>query len=182
MFDILVIAFSLSLDAFSLAVSFGLSHTNSSLRSKLRLSLSFGFFQFIMPILGFWLGGSISHFVDRFDHFFVFTILALVGGKMLFDGFKGREEDKKTDISQGIPLLLASIATSLDAFAVGISFAILKKELLLSSVIIGITTLIMSYGGVHFGNKIGKKWVKRPELIGGLAILVIAFKTLLQGL
>lgn len=182
MIELFIIALSLSLDAFSLAVSFGMCHSACPLKSKLRISLSFGFFQFIMPILGYWLGGSVSHWIDRWDHFIVFGILSLVGGKMLFDAFKIEDNKNNTDISRGYSLILASIATSLDAFAVGISFALLKRELFFSSILIGITAAMMSFLGVNFGSHIGKKWIKRPELFGGLAILGIGIKTLLQGL
>jgi putative Mn2+ efflux pump MntP len=182
MIELLLIAFSLALDAFSLAVSFGMTQVRCKLGSKLRISLSFGFFQFIMPILGYWLGSGMARLVDRFDHWIVFGILSLIGLKMIWDGLKKDQERGQSDMSLGLPLLLASIATSMDAFAVGISFALLKKDILGSSLVIGIVTASLSFFGVTFGSHIGKTWIKRPELIGGLAILLIGFKTLLQGL
>jgi putative Mn2+ efflux pump MntP len=182
MIEILMIAFSLALDAFSLAVSFGMTQIHDKMSSRIRISFSFGFFQFIMPILGFLLGSGLARFVDQWDHWIVFGILTLVGSKMIFDGFNKEEDKEAVDMSLGLPLLFASIATSIDAFAIGISFALLKKEILFSSTIIGIVTAILSFMGVSFGSHIGKNWIKRPELIGGLAILLIGFKTLLQGL
>jgi putative Mn2+ efflux pump MntP len=182
MIELLMIALSLALDAFSLAVSFGMTSLQCSMSSKVRISLSFGFFQFLMPLLGFWLGSSMAQFVNQWDHWIVFAILTMVGGKMIWDGF-GKEENQETeDMSHGLPLLFASLATSIDAFAVGISFALLKKEIYFSSAVIGIVAFSLSFVGVTFGAHIGKNWIKRPELIGGLAIILIGIKTLLQGL
>jgi len=182
MVELFIIAFSLGLDAFSLAVSFGMCQNVCSVRSKFRISFSFGFFQFLMPILGFILGRSFLRIVDRYDHWIVFFILLLVGGKVLIDGFKPEETKKNIDISSGIPLIIASIATSIDAFGVGISFAFLKKEVIVSSLVIGLVAGFMSWIGVNFGSHIGKNWIKKPELIGGIAIIAIAIKSLMQGL
>lgn len=97
MIELFMIAFSLALDAFSLAVTFGMTKVTCSMPSKLRISFSFGFFQFIMPILGFWLGSKMIHFVNQYAHWIVFLILCLVGGKMLLDSFK-KEEEKILEI------------------------------------------------------------------------------------
>lgn len=182
MFELLIIAFSLGLDAFSLAVSFGMYQKECTLPSKLRITFSFGLFQFLMPILGFVIGGNLIHFIDRYDHWIVFLILFLVGCKMIFDSLQADDIKKSVDISTGIPLLIASIATSLDAFAVGISFALLKRELFFSSIVIGITAAMMSWIGVNFGNHIGRNWIKKPEFIGGIVIIAIGIKSLIQGL
>jgi putative Mn2+ efflux pump MntP len=182
MIELLFIAFSLALDAFSLAVSFGMTQISCNLSSKLRISLSFGFFQFIMPIFGYLIGSRMARMVDRWDHWIVFGILSLIGFKMIRDGLQKDKENKPGNMRLGFPLLLASIETSIDAFAIGISFALLKKEILISSVVIGIVTFSLSYIGATFGAHIGKKWITRPEVIGGLAIFLIGIKTLLQGL
>ena len=100
----------------------------------------------------------------------------------MIDGFKPEETKKNIDISSGIPLIIASIATSIDAFGVGISFAFLKKEVIVSSLVIGLVAGFMSWIGVNFGSHIGKNWIKKPELIGGIAIIAIAIKSLMQGL
>lgn len=182
MIELTMIAFSLALDAFSLAVSLGMSSIKSTQGLKVRISLSFGFFQFMMPILGYWMGQGIAHWIDKWDHWIVFFILFMVGGKMILDSFQKEEKKELFDRSKGLPLLLASVATSIDAFAVGISFALLHKEYIFSSIFIGLVAASLSYVGVSFGSHIGKNWIKRPELIGGLAIIMIGFKTLLQGL
>lgn len=182
MIELWLIACSLALDAFSLAVSFGMTQATCKLSSKIRISLSFGFFQSLMTLLGFWLGSSMSGLVDQWDHWIVFLILFLVGFKMIQDGTKKEEEKSTIDRSTGFPLLFASVATSIDAFAVGISFALLKHEIYFSSLVIGLVAFSFSLVGVSFGAHIGKNWIKRPELIGGLAIIAIGIKTLLQGL
>lgn len=182
MIELLAIAFSLALDAFSLAVSFGMTRTKCCLASKIRISSSFGFFQFLMPLLGYWLGSSIAGFVDRYDHWLVFLILLFVGAKMIEEGVKKEEKKVTIDMSVGYPLLLASLACSIDAFAVGISFALLRHEIFFSSLVIGIIAFALSFLGVSYGTTIGKKWIKKPELLGGLVVIAIGIKTLLQGL
>jgi len=184
LFTILVIAISLGLDAFSVALAFGMCQTDyCTQESKIRLSLSFGFFQFIMPLLGYWVGFSLTELVDKWDHWLVFFALSTIGIKMIWDTFETEEiPKKKTDISRGWSLLIASVATSIDALAVGFSFAFLRYEVLSSSLLIGVTAFFMSYIGSHMGHKIGKRFFSKPEWIGGIALVLLGVRFLLDGL
>ena len=180
MLEILVIAFGLGLDAFSLAVAFGMCQKVCTLNTRFRLSLSFGLFQFFMPLIGFYAGLRVARFTESIDHWIVFAVLSLVGGKMVYEALNNDQDQVMVDISRGIPLLVASIATSIDALAVGFSFALLKDGILLPAVIIGVVALIMTFMGVTFGHRVGRKYISKPEIIGGIAIIIIGFKTLLE--
>lgn len=183
-FTILVMAISLGIDAFSVALAFGMCQTEyCTQKAKIRLSFSFGFFQFIMPVLGYWIGFTLTELVDKWDHWLVFFALSGIGIKMVWDTFESEEiPKKKTDISQGWPLLIASVATSIDALAVGFTFAFLRIEVLPSSLLIGITAFVMSYIGSHMGHKVGKRFFSKPEWIGGLALVLLGIRFLLDGL
>jgi len=178
--EILVIAFGLGLDAFSLAVAFGMCQKVCTLNTRFRLSLSFGLFQFFMPLIGFYAGLRVARFTESIDHWIVFAVLSLVGGKMVYEALNNDQDQVMVDISRGIPLLVASIATSIDALAVGFSFALLKDGILLPAVIIGVVASIMTFMGVTFGHRVGRKYISKPEIIGGIAIIIIGFKTLLE--
>jgi len=179
-FEILVIAFGLGLDAFSLAVAFGMCQKVCTFNTRFRLSLSFGLFQFFMPLIGFYAGLRVARFTESIDHWIVFAVLSLVGGKMVYEALNNDQDQVMVDISRGIPLLVASIATSIDALAVGFSFALLKDGILLPAVIIGVVASIMTFVGVTFGHRVGRKYISKPEIIGGIAIIIIGFKTLLE--
>ncbi|MBP8933986.1 MAG: manganese efflux pump [Candidatus Atribacteria bacterium] len=151
-----------------------------TLNTRFRLSLSFGLFQFFMPLIGFYAGLRVARFTESIDHWIVFAVLSLVGGKMVYEALNNDQDQVMVDISRGIPLLVASIATSIDALAVGFSFALLKDGILLPAVIIGVVASIMTFVGVTFGHRVGRKYISKPEIIGGIAIIIIGFKTLLE--
>ncbi|MDI9594478.1 MAG: manganese efflux pump MntP family protein [Atribacterota bacterium] len=180
MFEILVIAFGLGLDAFSLAVAFGMCQKVCTLNTRFRLSLSFGLFQFFMPLAGFYAGLKVARFTESIDHWIVFAILSFVGGKMIYEALSKDDNETMVDISRGIPLLIASVATSIDALAVGFSFALLKDGILFPAIIIGIVASIMTFVGVTFGYRVGRKYISKPEVVGGIAIVLIGFKALLE--
>ncbi len=178
--DIAVIAVSLALDAFSVAVAFGMCRKACLMGEKVRLSLSFGFFQFFMPLLGFFAGARVSTLVDSFDHWIVLAILGFLGTRMIREGFARKEDDDFPDLSRGFPLLLASFATSLDALAVGFSFALLARKIFLPALVIGVTASTTTYLGVSLGNRLRKGLLKKPEVIGGLALWLVGFKIFLE--
>ncbi len=180
MFEILVIAFGLGLDAFSLAVAFGMCQKVCTLNTRFRLSLSFGLFQFFMPLAGFYAGLRVARFTEAIDHWIVFAILIFVGGKMIYEALNKDNNESMVDISRGVPLLIASVATSIDALAVGFSFALLKDGILIPAIIIGVVASIMTFVGVTFGHRVGRKYISKPEVVGGIAIVIIGFKILLE--
>ncbi len=180
MLEILVIAVGLGLDAFSLAVAFGMCQKVCTLNTRFRLSLSFGLFQFFMPLIGFYAGLRVARFTVSIDHWVIFGVLGFVGGKMIYEALSKDDGAVMIDISHGLPLLAASVATSIDALAVGFSFALLKSGIFLPAIIIGIVASLMTFLGVSFGHQVGRKFLSKPEMIGGIAIIGIGFKTLLE--
>ena len=182
MFEILVIAIGLGLDAFSLAVAFGMCQKVCTLSTRFRLSLSFGLFQFFMPLIGFYTGLRVARFTESIDHWIVFAVLSLVGGRMIGEALTKDDKETVVDISRGFPLLVASVATSIDALAVGFSFALLKDGIVLPAIIIGLVASVMTFIGVTFGHRVGRKYVSKPGVVGGIVIIIIGFKTLLEHL
>ncbi len=182
MFDISVIAFGLGLDAFSLAVAFGMCHNVCTLDMRFRLAFSFGFFQFFMPLAGFFTGMQIAALVEAFDHWLVLAVLGSVGLKMVRDALSKENGIPPVDFSRGLPLLFASVATSIDALAVGFSLALISDRIILPAFIIGVVACCMTLVGVEVGNRVGRRFVSRPELVGGLAIVAIGVKIFLEGI
>lgn len=175
-------AIGLGLDAFSLAAVFGICQKVCPLGAKLRLSLSFGSFQFFMPLIGFWGGLPVARLAISFGHWIAFFVLAIVGGRMIYQGWNEKGERTLPDFSRGWPLITASIATSIDALAVGFSFALLESTIWLQALIIGIVAAFMTYIGVSLGHRLGKEVIPKPEIIGGIAISLVGLKILLDGL
>jgi manganese efflux pump family protein len=179
--SIFLIALGLSADCFAVALSSGISTRNQSWLKVLRVALSFGIFQALMPLIGWLVGRTVIDFISGFDHWIAFALLGFVGGKMILESFRhSNKEEKASDISQGWMLITMSIATSLDALAVGLSFALLDVQIGLASPIIGIVALLITIVGFQAGKRAGKLIGKRAETIGGLILLAIAFKILLS--
>lgn len=184
LFLVFPVALALAMDAF--AVSIGLSVRPGGLKigQSFRLAVFFGFFQFLMPLVG-WLGGwgFIDHIRDV-DHWVASGLLFIVGGKMLVESFRGQARTKKMpdDPAKGITLILLSVATSIDAFAVGLSFAALRQKVLFPSVIIGIVAFLMTFLGTKLGPVIGKLAGKRAEFFGGIVLILIGVKILAEHL
>lgn len=181
MLETFIIAIGLGLDAFSLATAFGMCQKACPRDARLRLSFSFGAFQFFMPLVGFGVGRQVARFISSFDHWVVLGILSLVGGKMIYEGWKRDSDTPLIDFSRGWPLFLASLATSIDALAVGFSFALMGKNIWFSALIIGIVALFMTYSGVSLGHKI-RGIFSSPEIVGGIAIILVGLKIFLEDL
>ncbi len=183
MFDIFFIALALGVDAFSVAVVAGACFLSISLREKWSLILHFGFFQFIMTVIGFFLGDSISYYIKAFDHWLILLLLGLIGTKLIYDSFTEKEQESnklQKDFFSEKNILLLSIATSIDALAIGISFSIIKQSVLFPSIIIGIIAAIMSFIGISLGRKIGSKTSKSMQVIAGIVLIVIGIKIFLE--
>ncbi|MDD5288211.1 MAG: manganese efflux pump MntP family protein [Dehalococcoidales bacterium] len=150
----------------------------------LRASLSFGLFQAIMVVLG-WLAGQVLvDFIGNFDHWLAFALLAFIGGKMVWESLRKEDEEKekKPDFTKGLLLLTLSIATSIDALAVGLSFAFLEVNIALASLTIGLTAFVITIIALLLGRKVGKLIGERAELIGGLILIGIGLRILLTHL
>lgn len=178
--SILIIALALAADALAVAVSKGNAKTKLSLIKALELSLAFGLFQFLMPIFGFYLGSSFEKIISGFDHWIAFGLLFLIGIKMIFESFQKKKEGKS---SLGlIEIFLLAVATSIDAFGVGISFAFLKTSIFPPAVIIGLVTFSLSLLGVNLGQSLNKFLRQKEELVGGVILILIGLKILLEHL
>jgi manganese efflux pump family protein len=180
--SILVVAVALGMDAFSVAIAIGAVHRKAVFRPTFRLAFHFGLFQFIMPVIGWVAGSTVAGLISGYDHWIAFGLLAYVGGKMIVDA--GREPDGRTlaDPTRGWKLILLSVATSIDALAVGFSLALLKVPILYPSTIIGLVAFAMTTAGMYFGGKLGKLFGKRVEVIGGLVLIGIGLKILFEHL
>ncbi len=177
---IFFIAVGLGVDAFSVAIGIGAKNNNKSWGPVLRLASAFGIFQFAMPIAGWLAGWTVVEIIAAFDHWIAFVLLALIGGKMIWEGFKKERDEEKTDQTRGWPLLVLSIATSIDALAVGFSFSLLKMEIIIPALMIGVTCFTMTVTGMCFGKILAKIFGKKVEIFGGLVLIAIGVKILID--
>lgn len=190
MLQILLIAIGLSMDAFAVSISSGICVPHMKLRFAIRAAFAFGFFQFMMPVVGWLLGGTFRASIEGVDHWIAFFLLVFVGGKMIYESFGIKDEEGACD-DQGNPitgimklgtLLVLAIATSIDALAVGLSFSMLDTPILAPSIVIGVITFGLSLVGIEFGKKIGEKAERWAELGGGIVLVGIAIKILVEHL
>jgi manganese efflux pump family protein len=177
---IFLLAVGLGVDAFSVAIGIGASNNKKSWAPVLRLSLAFGLFQFVMPLIGWLAGSTVVDRIQSFDHWIAFALLVLVGGKMIWEGFKKESDEEKIDQTRGWPLFLLSIATSIDALAVGFSFSLLKTALLFPAAIIGVVCFMMTAVGMIFGKGLARIFGKKVEILGGLVLIAIGMKILIE--
>ena len=171
------------MDAFAVSIGKGLSLRAKSTRYGLLCGLWFGAFQALMPLIGYFAGSRFSGFVESIDHWIVFILLVLIGGNMIREAINERAsgETAPPDPSFGFATMLAlAIATSIDALAAGISFALMHVALIASVTIIGCTTFVLSFAGVVIGYKTGKLLEKRAQVLGGIILIAIGFKILFE--
>ncbi len=178
---ILLIAVGLAMDAFAVSLCKGLALRKVTFRNMLVAGLWFGGFQALMPIIGFYLGVSFYDLISAYDHWVAFLLLFLIGANMIREGLFGEEEDVDADMGIKTMVLLA-IATSIDALAVGISFAMTEDSIFLPAAIIGVVTLIISMAGVKIGSLFGDRFGNKAEVLGGVILVIIGLKVLLEGL
>ena len=177
---LLGIAFGLAMDAFSVAISAGLSLGRVQHRQAFRLSFHFGLFQFFMPIIGWFAGTTIEPHIAAYDHWVAFGLLGYVGGKMIWDSAFGKDEGPRGDPTRGRTLVALSVATSIDALAVGLSLAVLRVPVLFPAVVIGLVAASMTLIGLSIGRLVGSIVGSWMEGIGGLALVAIGVKILLE--
>lgn len=179
--EVLLIGIGLSMDAFSVSVCKGLIARKFSWKTALTCGLWFGFFQALMPLVGYFLGSQFEQYITAVDHWIAFGLLFLIGSNMIREAFSKEEESSDSSLDFKTMLLLA-IATSIDALAVGISFACIQVKIWSSVLIIGLTTFAFSVLGVKIGNVFGSKFEKSAEIIGGIILILIGLKILLEHL
>ena len=179
--ELLLIAIGLSMDAFSVSICKGLTTKKFSWRMALICGLWFGLFQALMPMVGYFLGAQFQEMIEAYDHWIAFGLLFLIGANMIREAVWGKEE--KQDGSLGFKtMFLLAIATSIDALAVGVSFACIQVKLWLSVIVIGLTTFAFSVLGVKIGNVFGSKYEKSSGIVGGIILIIIGLKILLEHL
>ena len=176
--ELFLIALGLAMDAFAVSICKGLSMPKLNWKHAVIIGLYFGLFQAGMPVLGYFLGSSFAGQIEALDHWIAFLLLAIIGGNMILES---RKEDVQPNASVSFKVMLPlSIATSIDALAVGVPFGILHAELVLSVSLIGIVTFLLSLVGVKLGNCFGAKYKSRAELVGGLILVLLGLKILLE--
>ena len=181
--ELFLIGVGLSMDAFAVAVCKGLSMPKMRWRQAGVIALSFGLFQALMPLLGWTLGRRFEIYITSVDHWIAFVLLGLIGGKMIWDTFHEEEEEAAPQDKLSLrELLMLSIATSVDAMAVGITFAVLKVDVLPAVALIGACTFAISAAGVKIGNVFGARYKAKAELLGGVVLVLIGAKILLEHL
>lgn len=186
--SIIGVGFGLSMDAFAVSICKGLCQRRMDWIKSIVIGLFFGFFQAIMPIIGFFLGHQFAGYLEKFDHWIAFVLLAIIGTHMIKEASEVQtEEEISCDIGGELNIdfrnmIALSIATSIDALAVGVSFALMKINILESSLIIGVTTFILSTIGVFIGYKFGAKFKSKSEILGGIVLILIGLKILLEGI
>lgn len=182
--EILLIGVSLSMDAFAVSICKGLCMRKIDYKYAVTVAGFFGFFQALMPLIGWFLGKQFERYIVSFDHWVAFGLLLIIGGKMILDVFEKEKEDKEpaSPKMNYKELLLMSLATSIDALAVGITFAFLGAKIWTSITVIGLVTFAICFAGVVAGNKFGAKFKKKAQFAGGAVLILIGLKILLEHL
>ena len=182
-FELLLLSIGLGMDAFAVSVCKGISMKKMDWKKACIIGLYFGGFQALMPVIGYFFGTSFQSIITNIDHWVAFVLLGIIGGKMIQEAFQKDkdEEEYNSDVSVKTMLIL-SVATSIDALAVGITFAFLNVNLLLASTFIGLITFVLSVVGTKIGNRFGDKYKGKAEFIGGIILILIGFKILFEHL
>ena len=178
--ELFLIAVGLSMDAFAVSVCKGLSVRGLKTKHLLLAGLYFGGFQFLMPVIGWLLGYRFEGMIQSVDHWIAFLLLGLIGANMIKESF-GNEDELSDDFGFRTMLLLA-IATSIDALAVGVTFAFLEVKILPAAALIGVTTFLLSAAGIYIGHVFGMRYKAKAERLGGVILILIGLKILLEHL
>ncbi len=176
--NIVYIACALSFDAVAVSAANGAAHHRMSHTKALQIALCFGFFQFLMPILGWTIGMGFQDMISEFGYWVAFALLVVLGIRMIMESLKSTDE-KSIDIHNTKTLLVLSIATSIDAMIVGMTFALLPINIWQAAIVIGIVTFVFSLLSVYIGKKSGERWGKKAEILGGIILISIGIKILL---
>ena len=180
--SILFIALGLAMDAFAVSIASGLTIKESKIKHALMIGLSFGIFQAAMPVIGWACGSLFKDFIACIDHWIAFALLSIIGIKMIYESFSIKKKDKGLNTQDLRILFILSIATSIDALAVGITLSFLDIAIIMPALIIGVITFILSFAGVFIGNKFGHFFENKIEAVGGMILIVIGIKILIEHL
>lgn len=179
--ELFLIAVGLSMDAFAVSVCKGLAMPKCTFKKAAIVGLWFGGFQALMPAIGYILGAQFQEAIASIDHWIAFVLLALIGGNMIHEALDNDEEEADASLDVKTMFLLA-VATSIDALAIGITFAFLKVNIIPAVCFIGIVTFIISFAGVKIGNVFGARYKNKAEIVGGIILILLGLKILLEHL
>ena len=180
-FEIFLLGLGLAMDAFAVSICKGLSMKKMNWKNAIIIALYFGIFQALMPLIGYFLGMTFESIVTTFDHWIAFALLTLIGGGMIKESFDNEDEKKNNKVDFKTMVVLA-LATSIDALAVGITFAFFDVNIILAVSIIGVIAFVLSILGVKIGNRFGDKFQSKAELMGGIILVLLGLKILLEHL
>jgi len=183
LFEIILIAVGLSMDAFAVSITLGLSVEKPKAKEIITPGVFFGFFQALMPIIGYFAGTYFAAKIQQFEHWVAFILLGIIGGNMIRESLSKKEkEEADEDSFQFIKMLVLAIATSIDALAIGVTFAFFKINIFIAAAIIGSITFIISMAGVKIGNLFGTKFKSKAEFIGGAVLVLLGIKIVIEHL
>jgi len=177
---IIVIALGLAMDAFVVSIVSGCAYRQLHIKHALRMALFFGAFQAFMPLIGSLAGLGLKDYISDYDHWIAFALLAAVGGKMIYESFKIRSVEENPDPSNIFVLLVLSVATSIDALAIGITLSLITSSIITAVTIIGLITFALSYAGVLIGKRFGHFFENKLEALGGLVLIGIGIKIICE--
>ena len=178
---VLLIALGLAMDSFSVAIANGLATKTFQATKALKIAVFFGFFQGIMPVIGWLAGVHVIDLIADYDHWIAFFLLAFIGARMIYESIKKESDTLVASLSIKV-LLVLSIATSIDALAVGLSLSLLQVSIIIPAIVTGVVTFSLSFFGVYIGGKFGRVLKSRVESLGGIILVVIGLKILLEHL
>jgi len=179
---IMLIAFGLAMDSFSVSITSGITIKHLRISNALKIAIFFGLFQAVMSLIGWLAGHNLIDFISGVDHWIAFGLLSLVGCKMIYESIKIKSKEKEINPLNVYVLLMLSVATSIDALAVGVSFAFLKIFIATPIIVIGTVAFLLSFLGVHVGNRFGHFFERKIAVIGGLILIGIGTKILVEHL
>lgn len=182
LFELFMLAAGLSMDAFAVAVCAGLSMRKANIRKAAAVGLYFGFFQAVMPLIGFFSAIWFAGMVFAYNHWAAFALLGFLGGKMIIGSFRSKTRSAEEASLKPSAMLPLAVATSIDALAVGVSFAFLQVDIITAALLIGAVTFMLSAAGVLIGKAFGVRLKTKAELFGGFILLLIGARILLEGL
>ena len=182
LFTIIAIAVGLAMDAFAVSIVSGAAYKQLRVKHALRIAVFFGGFQAFMPLIGSLAGLSVKEYIAGYDHWIAFGLLSAVGGKMFYESFKIKPAKQNFDPSNIFILLVLSVATSIDALAIGFTLSFITSSVAAAVITIGLITFVLSYIGVFIGKKFGHFFESKIEVVGGLVLIAIGLKILVQHL
>ncbi len=177
---IIAVALGLCFDTFAVSLSYGVVQSRILFRQAIRIALVLAVFQAGLLVIGFFLGSIVSELIKAADHWIALALLLFLGIRMIIEGIKRKEEDEIRDYTKPLTLMTVAVGTSIDAFAVGISFALLEMQIWMSGIIIGTVTFLASMTAIRIGKSAGEKLGQRVEIVGGLILIAIGIKIFLE--